>query len=199
MLGLTDEAATLLKEHYPELCKRIAALEAELLENGDNERLLARDNLELLERSETAEAKVKKLAEATIQDVLLLLIADASLDSYALSDEQHKDLNEIVARIKAPTEAERTKYWKLSETERRLKDEAKAEREKWRLNYLDAARESGDVLAECDRLREYTEHKQSCLVHTAKGDTELTEEECCTCGLSAALRGEKGEDESLST
>ena len=46
------------------------------------------------------------------------------------------------------------------------------------------------AVAERNRLREYTEHKQSCLVHTAKGDTELTEEECCTCGLSAALRGE---------
>ena len=60
-----------------------------------------------LKRIAELEDEKKKLAEATIQDALLLLIADASLDSYALSDEQHKDLNEIVARIKAPAEAER--------------------------------------------------------------------------------------------
>ncbi len=45
------------------------------------------------------------------------------------------------------------------------------------------------IKTERDRLREYTEHKQSCLVHTEKGDTELTEEEVCTCGLCATLRG----------
>lgn len=59
-------------------------------------------------RAETAEAKVKKLTEGTIQDTFLLLVADAALDYYGLSDDHHKDLNRIVERIKAPIEAQLT-------------------------------------------------------------------------------------------